>query len=66
MIILLYHVSLYSRIVRHLIYFTISCRDIAYVVYVLAQFVASPKACHLQAIFKLLWYIKGTCGQGLL
>lgn len=49
----------------HLIYITTSCPDIAYVVHVLAQFMATPKACHLQAVFKLLRYIKGTCSQGL-
>ncbi|XP_074352760.1 putative mitochondrial protein AtMg00240 [Apium graveolens] len=55
----------YRRIVGRLIYLTISSPDISYAVHVLAQFMAAPKACHLQAVFKFLRYIKGTCGQGL-
>lgn len=26
----------------------------------------APKACHLQAVCRLLKYVKSTCGQGLL
>lgn len=59
-------ISLYRRLVGRLIYLTISRPDIAYAVHVLAQFMATPKSSHFHVVFKLLKYIKGTCGQGLL
>lgn len=47
-------------------YLTISRPDISYTVHILSQHMAHPKAVHLQAIFKLLKYLKGTCDQGIL
>lgn len=58
-------VSLYRRIVGRLIYLTISRPDIAYTMHTLSQFLAHPKPIHLQATYRLLRYLKGTCGQGI-
>ena len=38
--------TLYHTIVGSLVYLTITCPDIAYVVYVINQFVASPTTVH--------------------
>lgn len=58
-------ISLYRRIVRRLIYLTISRLDIAYTVHTLSQFLAHPKSIHLQATYRLLQYLKGTCDQDI-
>lgn len=60
------NVSLYRWLVGRLIYLTILRPDITYVVHVLAQFMTAPKFSHFHDVFKLLKYIKGACGQGLL
>lgn len=59
-------IGLYRRLIGRLIYLTISRPDIAYTVNTLAQFMASPKPCHYNAVIKLLRYLKATAGQGLL
>lgn len=59
-------ISLYRRIIGRLIYLTISRPDISYSVHVLSQIMANPKTSHMQAAVKLLRYLKGTCGHGLL
>lgn len=58
--------SLYRRVIGRLIYLTILRPDIGYTVNTLAQFMGNPKDCHYQATMKLLKYLKGTCGQGIL
>lgn len=59
-------VPLYRQIIGRLIYLTITRLDITYTVNTLAQFMANPKECHFQATVKLLKYLRGTCGQGIL
>jgi hypothetical protein len=58
--------TLYHTIVGSLIYLTITRPDIAYVVHVVSQFVASPTTVHWVAVLCILRYLQGTVFQSLL
>ena len=58
--------TLYCTIVGSLVYLTITCPAIAYVVHVVSQFVASPTIVYWAAIFRILWYLRGTIFHSLL
>jgi hypothetical protein len=58
--------TLYRIIVGSLVYLTITRPDIAYVVHVVSQFVASPTTVHLAVVLRILRYIRGTVLQSLL
>jgi len=49
-----------------LVYLTITHPDIAYVVHVVSQFVASPTTVHWTAVIRILRYLRGTVFQSLL
>ncbi|GKB34311.1 retrovirus-related pol polyprotein from transposon TNT 1-94, partial [Tanacetum coccineum] len=50
----------YRRLVRRILYLTLTRPDISYAVQHLSQFVSSPKDTHMQAALHLLKYLKGT------
>ena len=58
--------TLYCTIIGSLIYITITCLDIAYIIHVVSQFVASPTTIHWAAVLRILRYLRGTMFQSLL
>ena len=55
----------YQRLVGRLIYLAHTRPDIAFAVSVVSQHMHSPKVAHLQAVYKILNYLKGSPGKGL-
>lgn len=55
----------YKKLVGKLHYLTITRPDISFVVSKLAQYFSSPRDVHLQAVHKVLRYLKGTIRQSL-
>ena len=63
---LLSNPRVYRRLVGRLLYLAITRPDIAYAVHKLSQFMSKPRKPHLDATCKVLQYIKGCPGQGIL
>ena len=55
----------YQRLVGRLIYLSHTRLDIAFVVSVVSQYMHSPKESHLEVMYKILKYLKGSPGRGL-
>ena len=58
--------SQYRRLVGRLIYLTITRPDLCYAVHISSQFIQEPLEEHMHAARRLLRYIKGTSGYGIL
>jgi hypothetical protein len=59
------NVNRYQRLVGKLIYLAHTRPDIAYAVSIVSQFMHSPKEEHLEAVMRILRYLKGTPGEGI-
>ncbi|XP_043720937.1 uncharacterized mitochondrial protein AtMg00810-like [Telopea speciosissima] len=58
--------TLYRELVGCLVYLTVTCPDIAYVVHVVNQLVSAPRTTHWTALLCILRYIRGTIFHSLL
>ncbi|KAJ0520490.1 putative RNA-directed DNA polymerase [Helianthus annuus] len=56
----------YQRIVGKLIYLSHTRPDIAYAVGVASQFMHQPQKDHMEAVLRIIRYLKGTTGHGIL
>lgn len=56
----------YQRIVGKLIYLSHTRPDIAYSVGVVSQFMHQPQISHMEAVLRIIRYLKGTPGHGVL
>lgn len=56
----------YRRLVEKLIYLSHTRPDIAYAVSVVSRFMHRPQVQHMEAVMRLLRYLKGTCSRGIL
>ncbi|CAM8947840.1 unnamed protein product [Rhodiola kirilowii] len=63
---LLHDPGKYRRLVGRLIYLTVSRPDITYTVHVLSRFMHQPRKEHWDAALRVVRYLKGSLGQGLI
>ncbi|XP_052489893.1 secreted RxLR effector protein 161-like [Gossypium raimondii] len=57
---------MYQQLVGSLIYLTLTRPDISYIIGVVSQYIQNPKKQHLEAVQRVLRYVKGTLDYGLL
>uniref|UniRef100_A0A2N9GSX8 Integrase catalytic domain-containing protein n=1 Tax=Fagus sylvatica TaxID=28930 RepID=A0A2N9GSX8_FAGSY len=55
----------YRRLVGKLIYLTITRPDISYAVSIVSQFITNPRVPHMNAVIRILKYLKNAPGRGL-
>ncbi|KAL0548965.1 hypothetical protein IC582_013444 [Cucumis melo] len=56
----------YQRLVGKLIYLSHTCPDISFAVSVVSQFMQAPYEKHMEAVNRILRYLKNTSGKGLM
>ena len=59
-------VTMYRQLVGSLIYLTLTRPDISYVVGVISRYMSNPKKSHLDAVRRILRYVKRTINFGIL
>ena len=57
--------TLYRQLIGSLIYLTITCPDISYVVHIVSQFMAAPRSPHYVVVLRILRYLKDAIFDGL-
>ena len=57
--------SLYRRLVGSLVYFTVTCPNISYVVHQVSQYLSAPRSTHYAVVLRSLRDLKGTFFHGL-
>ena len=57
--------SLYKQLVGILIYLTVTCPDISYVVHQVSQYLFAPQSTHYATVLHIIRYLKGTLFHGL-
>ena len=57
--------TLYRQLVGSLIHLTVTRPDIAHVIHIVSQFMATPRTTHFAVVIRILRYVKGTMFQGL-
>ncbi|BBN70430.1 Seven transmembrane MLO family protein [Prunus dulcis] len=60
------NISHYQRLVGKLIYLTITRPDITYAVSLVSQFMHAPTEAHLNVVKRILRYLKGSIGRGII
>ncbi|XP_020245333.1 uncharacterized protein LOC109823458 [Asparagus officinalis] len=63
---LLKDVGQYKRLVGKLNYLTVTRPDITFTVSVVSQFFSAPRTTHLNAVMRILRYLKNAPGRGIL
>jgi len=56
----------YQRLIERLVYLSHTRPDIALAVNMVSQFMHSPRSEHVGVVYRILKYLKGTPGRGLL
>ncbi|XP_057251474.1 uncharacterized mitochondrial protein AtMg00810-like [Beta vulgaris subsp. vulgaris] len=56
----------YRRLVGRLVYLSVTRPELSYAVHTLAQFLSAPMVPHWEAALRVLRYLKGSPGQGIL
>ena len=56
----------FRRVVGRLVYLTITRPDLSYAVHVLSQVMHEPRQAHWNAVMRVLRYLKGSPGQGIM
>ena len=54
------NLSLYIRLVGSLVYLTVTCLDISYVIHQVSQYLSAPRLTHYAVVLRILRYLKGT------
>ncbi|KAL0423113.1 UNVERIFIED_CONTAM: Retrovirus-related Pol polyprotein from transposon TNT 1-94 [Sesamum radiatum] len=58
--------TMYQKLVGSLIYLTLTRLDISFVVGVMSRYLQNPKKSHLEAVHRILRYVKSTLGYGIM
>lgn len=59
-------VSRYRRLVGRLVYLALKRPELSYCAHILAQFMQAPRKAHWDAALRVVKYLKGSSGQGIL